>query len=114
MRLCSRLKRPVYIAKRNVTNGVSTFAPAVVYAFNYRTVRSEVKLVLKGTEYIAQVRILCTNKELENISEFDRAWLSVAPAIDEFATTAEYTVISVKKGAGGIGEILLTTLDSNG
>ena len=112
--MCSRLKRPVYIAKRNVTNGVSTYAPAVAYAFNYRTVRSEVKLLLQGTEYLAQVKILATNKELENISEFDRVWLSVAPAIDEFAATAEYTVISVKKGAGGVGEILLSSLDTNG
>lgn len=114
MRLATRFKRPVYIAKRSVTNGISTYAPAVVYAFNYRTVRSEVKLVLQGTEYIAQVRILDTNDNIKDIHEFDRVWLSVAPAIDEFATTAEYTVISVKKGAGGIGEILLTTLDSNG
>lgn len=114
MRLCSRLKRPVYIAKRSVTNGVSTYAPAVAYAFNYRTVRSEVKLLLQGTEYLAQVKILAMNKELEGISEFDRVWLSVAPAIDEFATTAEYTVISVKKGAGGVGEILLSSLDTNG
>lgn len=112
MRFAEKLKRPVYIASRYVENGVSLFNPAKTYAFNYRTVKSDTRLVVKGIEYQAQIRILAPNADIVGIKPLDRVWLSLSPSTDEFGNTAEYVVVSAKQGAGGAGEVLLSALES--
>lgn len=111
----SRLKRPIWTAAMTVASGVQTFAAPVMRDLNYRSLNSNADLRAFGPDFVNYLRIEAPNADLEDIHPFDRAWVRNAPSNPEdvLAQDADYYVVSVDLGAGGIGVALLRKLNTD-
>lgn len=111
----AKLKRHIWIAAMTVVSGVQNFAAPVRRDLNYRSLNSNADVRAFGPDFVNYLRIEAPNGDLEDVHPFDRAWIRSTPSaqVDPLARDADYYVVSVDLGAGGVGVALLRRLSTD-
>jgi len=114
--LAENLKRPVWVASGTMTDGVLQFDTPVLYNWNWRTLSSSVDIMAFGPSYVDHRRAVMSNDDIDNIKRLDKVWMDVTPSdpTDVFAQDADFYILSVEVGSGGVGRVMFKRLSPDG
>jgi hypothetical protein len=109
------LKQTVWVASGTVTDGVRQFGTPVLHLWNCRTLNMGVGLLAFGPNYMDYRKVVTTNAEVTGIKQLDRAWIGSVPSgtVDPLARDADFYIISVVPGVGGVAEIAFKRLSED-
>ena len=112
----ANLKRPVWIASGAVTGGVRQYGEPVLHKWNVRTLNANVGLMVFGPNYLDYRSAVTDNDEVVSVSALDRVWLDRVPnaTTDPLARTADFYVLGVVPGAGGVAQVTFKRLSEDG
>ena len=110
------LKRSVWIASGSVTGGVRQFGEPVLHKWNVRILNVNVGLMAFGPNYMDYRSAVTTNDEIGSVVALDRVWLDRVPndTTDPLARTADFYVLGVTPGAGGVAQVTFKRLSEDG
>ena len=113
--MAENLKRPLWIAPGEVSNGIRQFDTPVLYNWGWRTMSSSADIMAFGPKYMDYRKAAVDNAQIDNIKRFDRVWMDVTPSdlTDTLGSDADFYILSAVPGAGGIALVTFKRLSSD-
>ena len=114
--LARNTKRPVWVASHTIVNGVRTYGTPVLHNWNWRGLNSGADMFAFGPEYMDYRKAVTTNADVENLKRFDAVWMDTTPAnpSDQLASDADFYVLGVTPGQGGVAEGTFKRMSADG